>query len=97
MNEYDLPPAEDLVRGECPCDNCDKYDFCKYQEMACRSFGRFVFNNSYFINSARHPTKGMYNKIFNGSDERELRILLKQMDDITEKLNEDSTKSNEGE
>lgn len=76
-----LPPIDDLIRNECPCDKCEKYEFCGYHEMACRSFAKFVFENSYYKDSVRHPTRGMYNRIFNGSDEKALKILLKKMEE----------------
>ena len=89
-NFNELPPIEDLIRNECPCDKCEKFDFCKYHEMACRSFAKFVFDNSYYKDSARHPTRGMYNKIFNGSDEKALKMLLKKLEETGEDFIEDN-------
>ena len=84
------PKFPEIVRDECPCDRCDHFNLCKSEELACRSFAKFVVDNYYYKDSFRDPCKGTFNKIFSASDD-----VLRQF--VREWKGEDPAKSNKGE
>lgn len=77
----------EIIRDTCPCNVCDHFDLCKTEELACRSFAKFVVDNYYYKDSFRDPCKGTFNKIFNASDDA-----LRQF--VREWKGEDTNKNN---
>lgn len=87
---YDMNFPE-IVRNKCPCDVCDHFMLCKTEELACRSFAKFVVDNYYYVNSFRNPSKETFNKVFNTIDEDLLRKFVRGEKD------EDIPEDNKGE
>lgn len=81
----------DVVRDECPCDNCEHFMLCKTEEIACRSFAKFVVDNYYYKDSFRDPCKGTFNKIFNQKDDDALRQFVRQWKGVDESPVESNT------
>jgi hypothetical protein len=75
-SKYSLDFPE-VIRNECPCDNCEHFETCKTHEWACRSFAKFVLDNYYYKDAVRDPCKGTFNKIFNQKDDDVLRIFVR--------------------
>ena len=92
-NKYSLNFPE-IVRNECPCDNCEHFEECKADELACRSFAKFVVDNYYYVDAIRDPSRGTFNKIFNQKDDDLLRLFVRQ---FKEKEDEDTAEGNKGE
>jgi hypothetical protein len=85
---------DEIIRNECPCDNCEHFQKCKVNEWACRSFAKFVLDNYYYKDAVRDPCKGTFNKIFNQKDDDVLRIFVRA---FKENLLEDTAQDNKGE
>jgi hypothetical protein len=83
----------EIIRDKCPCDDCEHFMLCKTEEMACRSFAKFVVDNYYYKDSFRDPCKGTFNKIFNQKDDDLLRQFVRQWKGV----DEDTTKGDTGE
>jgi hypothetical protein len=81
----------EIVRDKCPCDDCIHFDLCKKEEIACRSFAKFVLDNYYYVHAYRDPCKGIFNTIFNNKDDDILRRIVRGW------TNEDKSKNNKGE
>jgi hypothetical protein len=57
-----------IFEEDCPCDECDQALDCKEHEWACRAFSFYVLMGRFEEYTVRHPTKGMFNKIFKEDD-----------------------------
>lgn len=82
-----LTEDNEKVRDKCPCDRCDHFNLCKKEELACRSFAKFVVDNYYYRDSFRDPSKEIFKKVFDASDDA-----LSQF--VREWKSEDPDKSN---
>ena len=80
----------EIIRNQSPCDNCEHFMLCKVEELACRSFAKFVVDNYFYTQAFRNPTKETFNKIFNTKDEDLLRRFVRGSWD------EDIAKGNKG-
>jgi hypothetical protein len=69
-----------VFEAEAPCDKCDQADTCKENEWACRAFSYYVLHGSFEAYTVRHPTRGMFNKIFK-EDDKALKNYLKTLKD----------------
>jgi hypothetical protein len=78
----------ETVRNKCPCDNCGYFDRCKYEELACRSFAKFVLDNYYYVTAVRYPSKETFNKVFHKKDDDVLKNFVRGNQD------EDNSESN---
>jgi hypothetical protein len=67
----------EIVRDKCPCDNCNKAPRCKEEEIACRPFAKFVLDNWYYKDTPRDPCHGIFNKIFDQSDDLALKNYIR--------------------
>jgi hypothetical protein len=67
-----------VFEGEAPCDKCNQTQICKENEWACRAFSYYVLHGSFEKQTLRHPTRGMFNKIFK-EDEKALKNYLKSV------------------
>jgi len=67
-----------VMQEQAPCDNCAQFDDCRQNEWACRAFSYFVLHGSFEEYTVRHPTRGMFNKIFR-EDEKALKNYLKSV------------------
>lgn len=67
-----------VFEGEAPCDKCVKFQECKENEWACRAFSYYVLHGRFEEYTVRHPTRGMFNKIFK-EDEKALKNYLKSI------------------
>ena len=81
----------EVIRDKCPCDDCHNFDLCKQEEVACRSFAKFVVDNCFYAESARIPTKETFNKVFSSKDDDMLRKFVRGLE------NEDKPEDNTGE
>jgi len=84
---------KEIVRNECPCDDCEHHMKCKQHEWACRSFAKYVLDNYYYKDAVRIPSRGTFNKIFSKNDE----ILKDYVRAFKETGFEDRPEDNEGE
>jgi len=66
------------LQEKAPCDNCDQFEDCRQNEWACRAFSYFVLHGTFEEYTLRHPTRGMFNKIFK-EDEKALKNYLKSV------------------
>lgn len=82
-----------IVRNQCPCDDCEFKQKCKVEEIACRSFAKFVLDNWYYRDTPRDPCYGTFNKIFNQSDDLALKSYIRG---FKEEDVEDKSESNKG-
>lgn len=83
----------EIIRNECPCDDCPQALKCKEEEIACRPFAKFVLDNWYYRDTPRDPCHGTFNKIFNQSDDLALKNYIRN---FKEDGVEDKPKNNEG-
>jgi len=67
-----------VFEGEAPCDKCDQALDCKEYEWACRAFSFYVLHGRFEEHTVRHPTRGMFNKIFK-EDDKALKNYLKSI------------------
>ena len=67
-----------VFEGEAPCDKCDQFESCRQNEWACRAFSYYVLHGTFQEYTLRHPTRGMFNKIFK-EDEKALKNYLKSI------------------
>jgi len=67
-----------VFEGESPCDKCDQKKECKEYELACRAFSYYVLHGTFHEHTLRHPTHGMFNKIFK-EDDKALKNYLKSL------------------
>ena len=67
-----------VFEGEAPCDKCKQAPDCKEYEKACRAFSYYVLHGTFHEHTLRHPTHGMFNKIFK-EDDKALKNYLKSM------------------
>lgn len=70
--------ARKVLQEKAPCDDCSKKYICEEQELACRAFSYFVLHGTFEEYTLRHPTHGMFNKIFR-EDEKALKNYLKSV------------------
>jgi len=69
-----------VFEGEAPCDKCEQAESCKDNEWACRAFSYYVLHGTFAEYTVRHPTRGMFNKIFK-EDDKALKNYLKALKD----------------
>ena len=69
-----------VFEGEAPCDKCDQAESCKDNEWACRAFSYYVLHGTFAEYTVRHPTRGMFNKIFK-EDDKALKNYLRALKD----------------
>ena len=67
-----------VFEGEAPCDKCDQALECKEYEKACRAFSYYVLHGTFHEHTLRHPTHGLFNKIFK-EDDKALKNYLKSI------------------
>jgi len=67
-----------VFEGEAPCDKCKQAPDCKEYEKACRAFSYYVLHGTFHEHTLRHPTHGMFNKIFK-EDDKALKNYLKSI------------------
>ena len=67
-----------VFEEEAPCDKCDQAPDCKEYEWACRAFSYYVLHGYFENYTARHPTRGMFNKIFK-EDDKALKTYMKSL------------------
>jgi len=67
-----------VFEGEAPCDKCNQAPDCKEYEKACRAFSYYVLHGTFHEHTLRHPTHGMFNKIFK-EDDKALKNYLKSI------------------
>jgi len=67
-----------VFEGEAPCDKCKQAPECKEYEKACRAFSYYVLHGTFHEHTLRHPTHGMFNKIFK-EDDKALKNYLKSI------------------
>jgi hypothetical protein len=83
----------EIVRDKCPCDDCKHFQRCKEEEIACRPFAKFVLDNWYYRDTPRDPCHGIFNKIFNQSDDLALKNYIRN---FKEENFENNSKSDKG-
>jgi hypothetical protein len=69
-----------VFEAEAPCDKCEQAESCKDNEWACRAFSFYVLHGTFAEYTVRHPTRGMFNKIFK-EDDKALKNYLKALKD----------------
>ena len=69
-----------------PCDNCSKRYICEEQELACRAFSGYVVNGRMYEHTVRHPTHGLFNRIFKEDNPAALTRLLQSLNAIQGEL-----------
>jgi len=74
MDEY----VRRVFEGEAPCDKCKQAADCKEYEKACRAFSYYVLHGYFEKDTVRHPSRGMFNKIFK-EDDKALKNYLKSL------------------
>jgi hypothetical protein len=84
---------DEIVRNKCPCDDCQHFQKCKEEEIACRPFAKFVLDNWYYKETPKDPCYGIFNKIFNQKDDLALKNYIRNH---KEEDFENTVKSNEG-
>jgi hypothetical protein len=52
-----------------PCVGCDKKVDCEFELMACQQFANFVTYGKFSVDTPKHPTFEIYNKIFDSEVE----------------------------
>ena len=67
-----------VFEGEAPCDKCKQAPDCKEYEKACRAFSYYVLHGTFHEHTLRHPTHGLFNKIFK-EDDKALKNYLKSI------------------
>ena len=67
-----------VFEGEAPCDKCSQALECKEYEKACRAFSYYVLHGTFHEHTLRHPTHGLFNKIFK-EDDKALKNYLKSI------------------
>jgi hypothetical protein len=67
-----------VSEGKAPCDHCNKKLECQEFELACRAFSYYVLHGSFYEHTPRHPTRGLFNKIFK-EDDKALKNYLKSL------------------
>jgi len=80
---YDKDWTRKVFESAAPCDKCDQAQTCKENEWACRAFSYYVLHGSFEAYTVRHPTRGMFNKIFK-EDDKALKNYLKLKGDQNE-------------
>jgi len=84
---------QEIIRDKSPCDGCHHNQLCKEEELACRSFAKFVVDNYYYTAAAKDPCKGTFNKVFSKRDDDALRNFVRQW----KEEDENTTKGNKKE
>jgi hypothetical protein len=79
--KYDKAYVRKVFEGEAPCDKCDQTLDCQEFELACRAFSYYVLHGTFHEHTVRHPTHGLFNKIFK-EDEKSLKNYLKGKDNV---------------
>jgi len=79
--KYDKSYIRKVFEGEAPCDKCDQTLNCQEFELACRAFSYYVLHGTFHEHTVRHPTHGLFNKIFK-EDEKSLKNYLKGKDNV---------------
>ena len=67
-----------VFEGEAPCDKCTQKADCQEFELACRAFSYYVLHGTFHEHTVRHPTHGMFNKIFK-EDDKALKTYMKSL------------------
>jgi len=67
-----------VFEEEAPCDKCEQAPDCKEYEWACRAFSYYVLHGYFQSYTLRHPTRGMFNKIFK-EDDKALKTYMKSL------------------
>ena len=67
-----------MFESEAPCDKCNQAPDCKEYDKACRAFSYYVLHGNFETYTVRHPTRGMFNKIFK-EDDKALKNYLKSV------------------
>jgi hypothetical protein len=67
-----------VFEAEAPCDKCDQAPDCKEYEKACRAFSYYVLHGYFESYTVRHPSRGLFNKIFK-EDDKALKNYLKSV------------------
>ena len=76
--KYYLESVRRVFEGEAPCDRCKQQNDCKKFELACRAFSYYVLHGTFHEHTPRHPTHGLFNKIFK-EDDKALKNYLKSV------------------
>jgi len=67
-----------VFEEEAPCDKCDQAPDCKEYEKACRAFSYYVLHGYFESYTVRHPSRGLFNKIFK-EDDKALKTYMKSI------------------
>ena len=76
--KYYLESVRRVFESEAPCDKCSQAPDCKEYDKACRAFSYYVLHGNFETYTVRHPTRGMFNKIFK-EDDKALKNYLKSV------------------
>jgi len=68
-----------VFEAPAPCDDCSKRYICEEQELACRAFSGYVVNGKSYEHTVRHPTHGLFNRIFKEDDPLALTKILQSL------------------
>jgi len=76
--KYYLESVRRVFESEAPCDKCTQAPECQEYEKACRAFSYYVLHGYFESYTLRHPTRGMFNKIFK-EDDKALKTYMKSI------------------
>ena len=76
--KYYLESVRRVFESEAPCDKCKQAEDCKEYDKACRAFSYYVLHGNFETYTVRHPTRGMFNKIFK-EDDKALKNYMKSI------------------
>ncbi len=64
MHKHTGPNHELIYEGPAPCDDCEYFDYCGKNELACREYVCYYNPKLKEVSGPRWPNKQNYNAVF---------------------------------